>query len=147
MIAVAALALAASAADAQLRTRRDYSRAPAITRNPVLDTIAPVQVRALVLPETVYVGQQATYQVAAFFARSVRDRVRPVLLDLIHDPMFRSQVAALNALGELGDEALGCLARVLASATGRRRASVPTRWWAAFTRASRTPSRGSSPSR
>ena len=35
---------------------------------------------------------------------SVRDRVRVVLLDLIHDPMFRSQVAALNALGELGDE-------------------------------------------
>lgn len=76
--AVAALALAASAlaADAQLRTRRDYSRAPAITRNPVLDTLVPVQVRALVLPETVYVGQQATYQVAAFFARAVRDRVR-----------------------------------------------------------------------
>lgn len=64
------------AGNAQVRTRRDYSRAPAITRNPVLDTLAPVQVRALVLPETVYVGQQATYQVAAFFARSVRDRVR-----------------------------------------------------------------------
>ena len=62
--------------DAQVRARRDYTRAPAITRNPVLDTLAPVQVRALVLPETVYVGQQATYQVAAFFARAVRDRVR-----------------------------------------------------------------------
>lgn len=62
--------------EAQLRARRDYARAPAITRNPVLDTLAPVQVRALVLPETVYVGQQATYQVAAFFARAVRDRVR-----------------------------------------------------------------------
>lgn len=70
------LAFAPRDADAQLRTRRDYSRAPAITRNPVLDTLAPVQVRALVLPETVYVGQQATYQVAAFFARAVRDRVR-----------------------------------------------------------------------
>jgi aminopeptidase N len=35
---------------------------------------------------------------------SARDRVRSVLLDLIHDPMFRSQIAALNALGELGDE-------------------------------------------
>jgi hypothetical protein len=35
-----------------------------------------VQVRALVVPETVYVGEQATYQVAAFFARAVRDRVR-----------------------------------------------------------------------
>ena len=78
VIALAALVavLLPSAADAQVRTRRDYSRAPAITRNPVLDTIAPVQVRALVLPETVYVGQQATYQVAAFFARAVRDRVR-----------------------------------------------------------------------
>ena len=78
VIAIAALVagLLPNAVDAQLRTRRDYSRAPAITRNPVLDTIAPVQVRALVLPETVYVGQQATYQVAAFFARAVRDRVR-----------------------------------------------------------------------
>ncbi len=73
---VALIAVASRTADAQLRTRRDYSRAPAITRNPVLDTLAPVQVRALVLPETVYVGQQATYQVAAFFARAVRDRVR-----------------------------------------------------------------------
>ena len=70
------LALFPRAADAQMRVRRDYSRAPAITRSPVLDTVAPVQVRALVLPETVYVGQQATYQVAAFFARAVRDRVR-----------------------------------------------------------------------
>jgi hypothetical protein len=74
-VGVAAVALS-NTADAQLRTRRDYSRAPAITRNPVLDTLAPVQIRALVLPETVYVGQQATYQVAAFFARAVRDRVR-----------------------------------------------------------------------
>ena len=69
-------ALLPRVSDAQLRGRRDYSRAPAITRSPILDTVAPVQVRALVLPETVYVGQQATYQVAAFFARSVRDRVR-----------------------------------------------------------------------
>ena len=78
LVVAAALgaALVPRASDAQRRERRDYSRAPAITRNPVLDTVAPVQVRALVLPETVYVGQQATYQVAAFFARSVRDRVR-----------------------------------------------------------------------
>lgn len=78
VVALAALLLASlpRVADAQLRVRRDYSRAPAITRNPVLDTLAPVQVRALVFPETVYVGQQATYQVAAFFARAVRDRVR-----------------------------------------------------------------------
>ncbi len=78
MVAGAALLLALlpRAADGQLRVRRDHSRAPAITRNPVLDTLAPVQVRAHVLPETVYVGQQATYQVAAFLARDVRDRVR-----------------------------------------------------------------------
>jgi hypothetical protein len=73
---VTALALWQTAGDAQRLERRDYSRAPAITRNPVLDTTVPVQVRALVVPETVYVGQQATYQVAAFFARAVRDRVR-----------------------------------------------------------------------
>jgi hypothetical protein len=77
LLAFAVLSLGQpTAADAQVRTRRDYSRAPAITRNPVLDTVAPVQVRAIVVPETVYVGQQATYQVAAFFARAVRDRVR-----------------------------------------------------------------------
>jgi tetratricopeptide (TPR) repeat protein len=75
LAAATAAAFIPQAGNAQLRAR-DYSRAPAITRNPVLDTLAPVQVRALVLPETVYVGQQATYQVAAFFARSVRDRVR-----------------------------------------------------------------------
>jgi hypothetical protein len=73
---VAALALRPTGGDAQRLDRRDYSRAPAITRNPVLDTTVPVQVRALVVPETVYVGEQATYQVAAFFARAVRDRVR-----------------------------------------------------------------------
>ena len=77
-VACTLLAMAASAATihAQALQRRDYSRAPAVTREVVLDTISPVQVRALVQPETVYVGQQATYQVAAFFARSVRDRVR-----------------------------------------------------------------------
>jgi tetratricopeptide (TPR) repeat protein len=76
LITVLALATLPTSSAAQARGRRDYSRAPAITRDPVLDTLAPVQVRALVLPETVYVGQQATYQVAAFFARAVRDRVR-----------------------------------------------------------------------
>ena len=76
VIAVLALGVLPAASAAQARSRRDYSRAPAITRDPVLDTLAPVQVRALVVPETVYVGQQATYQVAAFFARAVRDRVR-----------------------------------------------------------------------
>jgi tetratricopeptide (TPR) repeat protein len=76
VVAVMALAIVPSTSAAQSRARRDYSRAPAITRDPVLDTLTPVQVRALVLPETVYVGQQATYQVAAFFARAVRDRVR-----------------------------------------------------------------------
>ena len=77
-VGCALLAIAASAAaiHAQALARRDYSRAPAVTRDAVLDTTTPVQVRALVQPETVYVGQQATYQVAAFFARSVRDRVR-----------------------------------------------------------------------
>lgn len=76
LVALSALTLLPADGAAQRLQRRDYSRAPAITRNPVLDTVSPVQVRALVLPDTVYVGQQATYQVAAFFARSIRDRVR-----------------------------------------------------------------------
>ncbi|MGQ0715133.1 MAG: hypothetical protein ACT4PJ_15640 [Gemmatimonadaceae bacterium] len=76
LLAVLALAAIPAASAAPRSVRRDYSRAPAVTRDAVLDTTTPVQVRALVQPETVYVGQQATYQVAAFFARSVRDRVR-----------------------------------------------------------------------
>jgi len=49
--------------------------APAIVARARLDTAA-VAFRALVLPETVYVGQQVTYQLGVFVQESVRDRLR-----------------------------------------------------------------------
>ena len=49
---------------------------PAIVARAQLDTSAAVNFRALAVPETVYVGQQSTYQVAAFFDQSVRGRLR-----------------------------------------------------------------------
>ncbi|MEJ7810940.1 MAG: BatD family protein [Gemmatimonadaceae bacterium] len=49
---------------------------PLIVKDPRLDTGAVVNFRALVAPETVYVGEQATYQLGVFLDASVRDRVR-----------------------------------------------------------------------
>jgi hypothetical protein len=48
---------------------------PAIVRQAQLDT-SVINFRALVFPETVYVGQQATYQLGIFVDERVRDRVR-----------------------------------------------------------------------
>jgi hypothetical protein len=48
---------------------------PAIVTRARLDT-GVINFRALVLPETVYVGQQATYQLGIFVDERVRDRVR-----------------------------------------------------------------------
>jgi hypothetical protein len=41
-----------------------------------IDTSLDVNFRALALPETVYVGQQANYEVAVFLSEAVRDRLR-----------------------------------------------------------------------
>lgn len=49
---------------------------PAIVGRARVDTTADVTFRAIAQPETVYVGQQATYQVAVFFDEDVRDRLR-----------------------------------------------------------------------
>lgn len=49
---------------------------PAIVTRAQLDTSALVNFRVLVQPETVYVGQQASYQLGVFLDESVRDRMR-----------------------------------------------------------------------
>jgi hypothetical protein len=52
------------------------STVPEIVARARLDSTNQVQFRALVLPETLYVGQQATYQLGVFLEESVRDRLR-----------------------------------------------------------------------
>ena len=48
---------------------------PLVTRG-LFDASAPVSVSAAVSPESVYVGEQATYQVAVFIEDAVRNRLR-----------------------------------------------------------------------
>ncbi|MGE5728732.1 MAG: hypothetical protein ACM34L_09035 [Gemmatimonas sp.] len=49
---------------------------PAIVTRARIDTSALVNFRVLVQPETVYVGQQANYQLGVFLDETVRDRMR-----------------------------------------------------------------------
>lgn len=49
---------------------------PAIIARAPLDSTAGVNFHALLLPDTVYVGQQATYQVGVFLDEDVRSRLR-----------------------------------------------------------------------
>ncbi len=65
---LALLALAGAARDTA-QTRAAVARVP-------LDTAQLVNFRTLVQPETVYVGQQATYELGVFVDESVRDRLR-----------------------------------------------------------------------
>ena len=61
----------------QRATREAIARAaPAIVTRATLDTSALVNFRVLVQPETVYVGQQANYQLGVFLDETVRDRMR-----------------------------------------------------------------------
>ncbi|MGH7634670.1 MAG: hypothetical protein ACRENC_13130, partial [Gemmatimonadaceae bacterium] len=52
------------------------TRPPAIVRRARLDARAPVNFRVLIVPDTVYVGQQAMYQLGVFLDNSVKDRLR-----------------------------------------------------------------------
>jgi hypothetical protein len=52
------------------------ARVPAIISRAVLDTSQDVNFRALVRPDTVYVGEQVTYELGVFLERGVRDRLR-----------------------------------------------------------------------
>ena len=51
-------------------------RPPAIVTRAPLDTASAVNVRVLAAPETVYVGQQSTYELGVFLDTNVRDRMR-----------------------------------------------------------------------
>jgi hypothetical protein len=52
------------------------AQVPAVVARARVDTSLVVDFRALSLPETVYVGQQANYEVAVFLNAAVRDRLR-----------------------------------------------------------------------
>ena len=69
LAAVAALAAVATAARAQRGE-------PAVVTRVPIDTAAAVNFRVLVTPDTVYVGQQTTYELGVFLDASVRDRLR-----------------------------------------------------------------------
>jgi len=71
----AIIAIAAQLALPQHATRQGAD-VPAIVTRAQIDTSALVNFRVLVQPETVYVGQQANYQLGVFLDESVRDRMR-----------------------------------------------------------------------
>ena len=74
---VALVAILAQLSSAQRGAREIVQRdTPAIVTRAQIDTSALVNFRVLVQPETVYVGQQANYQLGVFLDESVRDRMR-----------------------------------------------------------------------
>jgi hypothetical protein len=60
----------------QVRPSEPRGNVPTVVARARIDTSLEVNFRALALPETVYVGQQANYEVAVFLNESVRDRLR-----------------------------------------------------------------------
>ena len=67
----------------------DSNAVAAVVTKARIDTSADVALRSLVRPETVYVGQQATYQVGVFVSPAAREKLR-------RNPTFAPP--ALNAL-------------------------------------------------
>ena len=59
-----------------LQRRDSADHVPAIVTRAAIDTTQSVNFRALVQPDTVYVGEQVTYELGVFLERSVRDRLR-----------------------------------------------------------------------
>ena len=60
----------------EVRPSRDEGTVPTVVTRAQIDTTIDVNFRALALPETVFVGQQANYEVAVFLSEAVRDRLR-----------------------------------------------------------------------
>ena len=58
------------------RSSRAPGSVPAIVARTRLDSANQVQFKSLVLPDTLYIGQQATYQLGVFLEESIRDRLR-----------------------------------------------------------------------
>jgi hypothetical protein len=76
-VIVALIAIVAQLSAPQRGARQIVARdAPLIVTRAQLDTSALVNFRVLVQPETVYVGQQANYQLGVFLDETVRDRMR-----------------------------------------------------------------------
>jgi hypothetical protein len=59
-----------------VRATRGGPGVPTVVARARIDTSLEVNFRALALPETVFVGQQANYEVAVFLNETVRDRLR-----------------------------------------------------------------------
>src|SRR6185312_14425491 len=59
-----------------VRGSRAGEGVPTVVARARIDTSLDVNFRALTEPETVYVGQQANYEVAVFLNETVRDRLR-----------------------------------------------------------------------
>jgi hypothetical protein len=60
----------------EVQASREEGSVPTVVTRAQIDTSLDVNFRALALPETVYVGQQANYEVAVFLSETVRDRLR-----------------------------------------------------------------------
>ena len=55
---------------------RDSANVPLVVSSSDIDTSADVVLRAIVAPETVYVGEQANYQVGVFISPDAREKLR-----------------------------------------------------------------------
>jgi tetratricopeptide (TPR) repeat protein len=60
----------------EVQAGRAEGTVPTVVTRAQIDTSLEVNFRALAMPETVYVGQQANYEVAVFLSETVRDRLR-----------------------------------------------------------------------
>jgi len=99
--------------------------AGAVLRVP-LDTAQVVNFRTAVAPETVYVGQQATYELGVFIDESVRDRLRrmealpPEMRGLMaYEPPASLTGFPMRAIGRRRYEAHVSLRAVFPLAAGR----------------------------
>ena len=104
---------------------RDTTASSAVLRAP-LDTALVVNFRSAVQPETVYVGQQATYELGVFVDASVRDRLRrmeaipPEMRGLMaYEPPATLTGFPVRALGRRRYEAHLSLRAVFPIAAGR----------------------------
>ena len=59
-----------------IRPSSNRTRIPIVIARARIDTSPELNFRAITLPETVFVGQQANYEVAVFLNETVRDRLR-----------------------------------------------------------------------
>jgi hypothetical protein len=62
--------------DIDVRAAPPGSAQPTVVARALVDTSLDVNLRSLAAPETVYVGQQANYEVAVFLNQTVRDRLK-----------------------------------------------------------------------